>query len=60
MPCYEKNYQIVSENTQKILWQEEKTCSLGNDRNKVFPSFEPPLLQPPHKKKPHVIPSLLE
>jgi hypothetical protein len=55
-----KNNQIANEDTQKLLWQGEETCLLGNDRNKVLPSLELPLLQPPHKNEPHVIPSLLE
>jgi hypothetical protein len=48
------------EDTQKPLWQEEKTCSMGNGCNKGLPSFEPPLQQPPHEKELLFIPSLLE
>jgi hypothetical protein len=33
----------ISENTQKLLWQEEETCLLGNNCDKVFLSPKQPL-----------------
>jgi hypothetical protein len=40
MPCWhidEKNCQLVDANTQKALWLEGKTNSLGIDSNKSHP-----------------------
>jgi hypothetical protein len=33
-----KNCWLANEDTQKRLWQEEKTHMLSNNRNKVLPS----------------------
>ncbi len=39
----EESCRTIGENIQKPLWWEEKTRLLGNGRNKIFPSLEPPL-----------------
>jgi hypothetical protein len=44
----------------KISMARKKTSPLNNGCNKVLPSHELPLLQPPHEKKPPMIPSLLK
>jgi hypothetical protein len=56
----EESCQIVGENTRKPLWQEEKTCPLGNNSNKILPSPKPLLSSPPHEKEPPMIPNLFE
>jgi hypothetical protein len=38
-----KNHLFVGVSIQKPLWQEEKTCLLSIDSNKVLPLSERPL-----------------
>jgi hypothetical protein len=47
----EKNHMFVGVNTQKPLWQGEKTCLLNVNHGKVLPLLEPPSSQPPCKMK---------
>jgi hypothetical protein len=53
-----KNYWLVYEDTQKLLWREEETHLLSN--RKVFPSLEPTMSYPPLEKVPLVISHLFK
>jgi len=55
-----KAISLLVKTSQNPLWQEVKTRPLGNNHNKGFPSPKIPMLYPPHKKKPFIIPRLLE
>ncbi len=51
---------LLVKTPKNLLWQEVKTYLLGNSHDKVLPSSKVPMSQPPHKKKPFMIPRLLE
>jgi hypothetical protein len=49
----------LASKTFKNLYGKTKKF-ICNDRDKIHPSFEPPMTHPPHEKKTFVIPSLLK
>jgi hypothetical protein len=51
---------LLVKTPKNLLWQEVKTHLLGNNHDKVLPSLEIPVSQPPREKKPFMIPRLLE
>jgi hypothetical protein len=55
-----KVVEMLMKTLKNLHGKKKKTSPLGNGCNKVLPSHEPPLLQPPHKKEPPMIPSLLK